>query len=144
MKRLVCLALGTDTLTGILDLVYKLRDFEEEIILTVWRETIKACSRVLTWQRRHLQWPQLPVRTVWWIYSSAWSTERPGLHITGSSPPPCEWNSLSFMYRLEYQPFFINKVLILANPSGQRLLKLNLLRRAFSSNSFKSAFWFQG
>lgn len=38
-------ALRTDTLTGILDLIYILRDFEEQIILTVWRETIKACSR---------------------------------------------------------------------------------------------------
>ena len=44
MKRLAFSALRTDTLTGILDLMYILRDFEEQAILTVGRETIKACS----------------------------------------------------------------------------------------------------
>lgn len=44
------------------------------------------------------------------------------------------------LFRLEYQPFFNSKVLILAIPSGHCLLKLNLLRRGFSSRSFKSAF----
>ena len=31
-------ALGTDAPTGILDLIYILRDFEEQVILAVWRE----------------------------------------------------------------------------------------------------------
>lgn len=33
-----------DALTGIFDLICMLRDFKEQISLTVWRETIKACS----------------------------------------------------------------------------------------------------
>lgn len=99
---------------------------------------------VLRWQCCHLQWPQLPVRTVWWNYSSVWSTGRGGLHIPGSSQLPCKSNSPFFMCRLEYQPFFNSKVLILAISSGQCLLKLNLLRRGFSSHSFKSVFSLQG
>lgn len=105
-----------------------LRDFEERVILTAWRETIKVCSHssALTWGGPHSLSGQ-PGRII--------HSRKHGHFIPCSFAQPRQWHSPSFMCRLLIS--CSSQVLILRNPAGQGLLKLNILRKVFSSNVWK-------